>query len=99
MKRDRIGGEQRRNELFVLRLVECAIDVIGTIAFVVARLPPGLGRIDALGIDDGRDRVEESEGLLAGLGGNGPLTAPALAEAIAAETGEQSLAFIDDGRG
>ncbi len=67
-----LGRQQRVDEGLVLGLGHRAIHVGGLfldrLALVIARLHPGDGHVDALGIDDGGDGVEEGEALGAGLG-------------------------------
>ena len=62
--------QQGVDESLVLGLVHGAVDIGGGVAagafLVVARLPPGGVEIDAVGVDDGGDGVEEAEGVLAG---------------------------------
>ena len=65
-----VAGEQGVDEAFVLRLVQRAVDVGPGVAagarLVVARLAPGDAFVDRVGMDDGRDGVEEGERVLAG---------------------------------
>ena len=67
--------EQRVDEGLVLRLVHRAVDVVGAgsgrAGLVVAALEPGDVEIDGFAIDDGRDRIEEGERILAGQGADG----------------------------
>ncbi|MNX74228.1 hypothetical protein D3C86_1056610 [compost metagenome] len=62
--------QQGVDEGLVLGLVHRAIDVGGGVAagafLVIARLTPGDVEVDAVGVDDGGDGVEEAEALLAG---------------------------------
>src|SRR3546814_13822618 len=57
-----LAGDERGDESLVLRLVERAVHVVGGAAagagLVVARLHPGLGEVDRLLVDDGRDGIE-----------------------------------------
>ena len=66
----RLARQQSIHEGIVPRLVERAVDVVEPVAagsdLVVARLEPGLVEIDAVPIDDRRDRIEEGQMLLAG---------------------------------
>ena len=65
------GGKDRIDEGVVLRLVHRAVDVVGAIStwthLVVAGLKPGGLHVDAVAVDDWRDRVEEGEAVFAGM--------------------------------
>jgi hypothetical protein len=63
-----LGGEQRVDEGLVLVPRHRAVDIGGALllrlALVVAGLLPRHGHVDRVGIDDGRDGVEEGEAVL-----------------------------------
>ena len=70
-----VSGQQEFDERVVLRLVEWAIDVVGSCAartdLVVARLPPTNIHVDGLEMHNRRNCIEESEFDLAGEVANG----------------------------
>ena len=67
---DPVGFKQRLDKRGVAGLVERAVDVVGAAAgrsrLVVAGLEPGDVEVDGIGIDDGRNGVEEGERLAPG---------------------------------
>src|SRR5206468_2459668 len=63
-------GAEDADLLAVFQLVERAVDVV-LAAFVPAGGHPRDVHVDAVAVDDRRDRVEEGEGAFAGLGGDG----------------------------
>jgi len=70
-----IRGQQRVDERLVLVLGHRAVEVGCTLflglALVIARLHPRFAHIDAVVVDDRRDRVEKGQCLGTGFGSNG----------------------------
>ena len=82
MKSDLIRRQERFDKSAISVALERAIYIIGAVALVVARLAPGPVLIDALGVNDRCDRIEECKRILARLradrfGQRGRVTGPA----------------------
>src|SRR5262245_64538589 len=77
MKAGLLAGNERADEGLILGLAHGTIDIVGPRAggtrLVVARLPPGDGRIDAIEVHDRGDGIEKRQCALAGeiLDGSG----------------------------
>jgi len=69
-----VGRQQRVDERLVFGFRHRAVDIGGAfflgLALVIARLPPGDGHVNRVGIDDGGDRVEKGQRILPGFGGD-----------------------------
>jgi len=64
VERHFLALDQRGDEIVILRLVERAVDVVLP-ALIPARGHPGDIHVDAVAVDDRRDRVEKGEGAFA----------------------------------
>ena len=70
-----VSSQKRVDERLVGVAVHGAVEVGGALflglALVIARLHPGLGHVDAVGMHDGGDGVEEGKAFLSRLAGDG----------------------------